>query len=65
MTQKINRIKEAGGFGFVIITDNEQFSINHCKMYDDNSFFTGVMDSKNYQILKDIKIKPLYGILNI
>lgn len=65
MSLKIKRIKEAGGAGFIIVTNDPQFSINHCTMYDDNSFFTGVMDETNFNILKAQKVQPIYGVLTI
>jgi hypothetical protein len=48
MSNKIAKIKEAGGYGFIIVTDNNAFIVNHCKMYDSNNFFAGVMNSKNF-----------------
>ena len=65
MSLKIQRIKEAGGLGFIIVTNDPQFSINHCRMYDDNNFFTGVMDSTNFEILKAQKVQAIYGVLTI
>lgn len=34
-------------------------------MYDDNNFFTGVIDTNNFNILQKQKSKPLYASLNI
>lgn len=65
ITVKNSRIKEAGGQGLLLVTDNDQFAKNHCKMYDDNRFFTGVMDSKNFALLADVKEKQIMGTLSI
>jgi hypothetical protein len=65
MSNKIARIRQAGGFGFIIVTDNNAFIVNHCKMYDSNSFFTGVMNTTNFQILKNQKETPIFGSLTI
>ncbi len=65
MSNKMGRIREAGGYGFIIVTNNNDFIINHCKMYDSNSFFTGVMNSDNFKILTDQQETPLIGSLTI
>jgi hypothetical protein len=65
MSNKIARIREAGGYGFIIVTNDNTFIINHCKMYDSNSFFTGAMNSHNFTILTAQKENPLIGSLTI
>lgn len=65
MMSIIGNIKKAGGSGFLIVTDNMEFAKNHCRMYDDNSFFTGVMTLKNFKILEKQTGKHIYGTLNI
>lgn len=53
MTQ-IRNVKKAGYQGFILVTDfSKKILKNHCKMYDDNQFFTGIMDEENYKILND------------
>jgi hypothetical protein len=48
---KIKSIKEAGGYGFIIVTDNSELPVSHCRMFDDNNFFTAVMDSLNFKVI--------------
>jgi hypothetical protein len=57
MMTKINAIKSAGFKGFIIVIDEEAFIKNHCRMYDDNHFFTGVMNSGNFSIVLDYNVR--------
>lgn len=50
---KINNIKITGYKGLILVTDSSAFMKTHCRMYDDNHFFTGVMDSGNFSIILD------------
>lgn len=52
MYAKIRNIRSASYKGFLLVLDNPGFLKNHCKMYDDSTFFTGVINSGNYSILK-------------
>ena len=52
ISNKINNLRSASYQGFLLVLDAPGFLKNHCKMYDDSTFFTGVMDSSNYTMLK-------------
>ena len=49
---KMARIKQAGGYGFILVIKDEAFEKNHWSMLDDNKFFMGVMDPENFKILE-------------
>ena len=53
---KINNLKRANYKGLLLVIDDEKFLKNHCRMYDDNHFFVGVMDSGTFAILNMYKI---------
>lgn len=61
---KIKSIKEAGGFGFIIVTDNKELPVSHCRMFDDNNFFTAVMDLGNFSVITQ-QSSPIYGSVTI
>ena len=51
MTTKLSNLKRAGWKGLLFVLDSEMFLKNHCRMYEDNHFFTGVINSGNYSKL--------------
>lgn len=61
---KIRAIKEAGGYGFIIVVDNPELPVSHCRMFDDNNFFTGVMDLANFTVITG-QSAPVLGSLTI
>lgn len=65
MFAKLKLIKEGGGQGLIIVTDDKQIITNHCKMYNDNRFFTGVMNSTNFNKIKEVKKDKVMGALTI
>jgi hypothetical protein len=50
---QIRNVKKAGYQGFILATYLTGVQKNHCKMYDDNRFFTGVMDGDNFKKFKE------------
>lgn len=73
MVAKMRNIKNAGYKGFIMVMDDQRFLKNHCRMYDDNQFFTGVMDTGNFSKLdayhqKGLKAQDKFrakGVLSI
>lgn len=56
--------RQALARGMIFITDDGTASINHCNALDDNSFFTGVVDSKNAKIILN-QSGDIFGSLKI
>jgi hypothetical protein len=58
---KMQNLRFASLNGLILVTNDGSFVKNHCRMYDDNHFFSGVMDSGNLTLLKKYQAQGQKG----